>query len=268
MAIEIKDGFEEDEDEVVKQEEASADEEIAEDDFEFAAKTESEEPTETEAESEDEESVEDESDGEPAEKQTEPEAGEESEEPSDEAEPKTETGAESNEVSGEAPEAEEKAEKKSLFGKKKEKRDKKDDKIDELTDLLKRNMAEFDNFRKRTEKEKSAMYEIGARSVIEKLLPIVDNFERGLATKTDEDKENDSFANGMDLVYKQILKLFEDLGVEVIETEGKTFDPSFHNAVMHIDDENLGENVIAQEFQKGYTYRGTVIRHSMVQVAN
>jgi molecular chaperone GrpE len=161
-----------------------------------------------------------------------------------------------------------KTEKKSLFGKKKEKKDKRDEKIEELTDLLKRNMAEFDNFRKRTEKEKAAMYEVGARSIIEKLLPVVDNFERGLATVSEEDKEKDSFANGMDLVYKQILKLFEDLDVQVIETEGKEFDPNLHNAVMHIEDENLGENVIAQEFQKGYTYRGTVIRHSMVQVAN
>ncbi len=162
----------------------------------------------------------------------------------------------------------EKSQKKGLFGKKKEKKDKRDEKIEELTELLKRNMAEFDNFRKRTEKEKSAMYEIGARSVIEKLLPVVDNFERGLATMSEEDKEKDSFANGMDLVYKQILKLFEDLGVEVIETQGKEFDPNLHNAVMHIDDENLGENMIAQEFQKGYIYKGTVIRHSMVQVAN
>ncbi len=164
--------------------------------------------------------------------------------------------------------APDKSQKKGLFGKKKEKKDKRDEKIEELTDLLKRNMAEFDNFRKRTEKEKSTMYEIGARSIVEKLLPIVDNFERGLATVSEEDKEKDSFANGMDLVYKQILKLFEELGVEVIETEGKEFDPNLHNAVMHVDDENLGENMIAQEFQKGYTYKGTVIRHSMVQVAN
>lgn len=177
-------------------------------------------------------------------------------------------GSETAEEPCEKSEDTEKAQKKGLFGKKKEKKDKRDEKIDELTDLLKRNMAEFDNFRKRTEKEKSAMYEIGAKSIIEKLLPIVDNFERGLATVSEEEKEKDSFANGMDLIYKQILKLFEDLGVEVIETEGKEFDPNLHNAVMHIEDENLGENVIAQEFQKGYTYKGTVIRHSMVQVAN
>ena len=164
--------------------------------------------------------------------------------------------------------SEEKPEKKGLFGKKKDKKDKRDEKIDELTDLLKRNMAEFDNFRKRTEKEKATMYDMGAKSIVEKLLPIVDNFERGLATVSDEEKADNSFANGMDLIYKQILKLFEDLGVEAIETEGKEFDPNLHNAVMHIEDENLGENVIAQEFQKGYTYKGTVIRHSMVQVAN
>ncbi len=250
--IEIKDGF--DEEEILKDETMAEDEAFEGDEDAEAEESEVEAETE-ECEPEEDESEEDEEDSE-----------EESEEAVDE-EGSTET------VTGEvedAPDSEEagKPEKKSLFGKKKDKRDKKDDKIDELTDLLKRNMAEFDNFRKRTEKEKSAMYEIGARSVIEKLLPIVDNFERGLATKSDEDKEEDSFTNGMDLVYKQILKLFEDLGVEVIETEGQTFDPNFHNAVMHIDDENLGENVIAQEFQKGYTYRGTVIRHSMVQVAN
>lgn len=193
---------------------------------------------------------------------TETSAGEDSEDAED-AE-----GSEAEEGQSEKPEDAEKVQKKGLFGKKKEKKDKRDEKIEELTDLLKRNMAEFDNFRKRTEKEKSAMYEVGARSIIEKLLPVVDNFERGLATVSEEDKEKDSFANGMDLVYKQILKLFEDIGVEVIETEGKEFDPNLHNAVMHIEDENLGENVIAQEFQKGYTYKGTVIRHSMVQVAN
>ncbi len=244
--IEIKDGF--DDEEILKEESMAEDEALTEDEEAEESEEEAEE-AEEEAEEESEETE---------------EASEEAEAEEPEAEASETDNEESEESDDDAP----KSEKKSLFGKKKDKRDKKDDKIDELTDLLKRNMAEFDNFRKRTEKEKSAMYEIGARSVIEKLLPIVDNFERGLATKTDEEKEEDSFTNGMDLVYKQILKLFEDLGVEVIETEGKTFDPNFHNAVMHIDDENLGENVIAQEFQKGYTYRGTVIRHSMVQVAN
>ena len=128
-------------------------------------------------------------------------------------------------------------------------------------------MAEFDNFRKRTEKEKSAMYEIGARDIIEKILPVVDNFERGLATVTEDAKDN-PYADGMEKIYKQLIKTLEDLGVTPIEALGKEFDPNFHNAVMHIEDENLGENIIAAELQKGYMYRDSVVRHSMVQVAN
>ena len=116
--------------------------------------------------------------------------------------------------------------------------------------------------------EKAAMFDLGARSVIEKLLPVVDNFERGLGSIGPDQKVDESFANGMDMVYKQLLKLFEDLGVQAIETEGKEFDPNLHNAVMHVDDDKYGENMIAQEFQKGYKYKDTVIRHSMVQVAN
>ena len=154
-----------------------------------------------------------------------------------------------------------------LKDKKKDKKDPKDQQIEDLTDRIKRNMAEFDNFRKRTEKEKSAMFEMGARATIEKILPIVDNFERGLAT-IPEDKKEDSFVDGMDKVYKQLIKSLEEMGVEPIEAVGKEFDPNFHNAVMHVEDENFGENVVAAEFQKGYTYKGTVIRHSMVQVAN
>ena len=154
-----------------------------------------------------------------------------------------------------------------VFGKKKEKKDPKDQKIEELTDQLKRQMAEFDNFRKRTEKEKSAMFEVGARSIIEKMLPVIDNFERGLAT-VPEDAKGTPFAEGMDMIYKQLLKNLEEAGVKPIEAVGQPFDPNFHNAVMHVEDENLGENVVAQEFQKGYMYRDTVIRHSMVQVAN
>lgn len=161
---------------------------------------------------------------------------------------------------------EEKAEKKGLF-RKKEKKDPRDEKIEELTDLLRRNMAEFDNFRKRTEKEKSAMFEIGARDILEKILPVVDNFERGLAA-IPEDMKDSSFATGMEMIYKQLMKTLEDVGVKPIEAVGKEFDPNFHNAVMHIDDESLGENMIAAELQKGYMYRDTVIRHSMVQVAN
>jgi molecular chaperone GrpE len=157
-----------------------------------------------------------------------------------------------------------KKDKKKLFGKKK---DKKDEMLEELTDKHQRLMAEFQNFRNRTEKEKSMQFELGAKSVIEKLLPIMDNFERGLAALSEEDL-NSPVGQGMSMIYKQCETALTDMGVEVIQTEGCEFDPEFHNAVMHIDDEELGENVIAEEFQKGYTYRGTVVRHSMVKVAN
>ena len=169
--------------------------------------------------------------------------------------------AESGENPGEA------SEKKGLFGRKKDKKDKKDEKIEELTDRLIRSAAEFDNFRKRTEKEKAAMFEVGAKSIIEKVLPVVDNFERGLATVPEEEKGN-PFAEGMDKIYRQLLKTLEEAGVEPIEAVGKEFDPNLHNAVMHVEDEELGENIVAEEFQKGYTYRGSVVRHSMVKVAN
>ncbi|WP_407926035.1 nucleotide exchange factor GrpE [Clostridium vitabionis] len=150
---------------------------------------------------------------------------------------------------------------------KNQKKDPRDQKISELTDSLQRLYAEFDNFRKRTEKEKSAMYEIGAKDIIEKMLPILDNFERGLATVPEAEKEN-SFVKGMDKVYKQFLKTLDDIGVKPIEAAGKAFDPNFHNAVMHVDDENYGENIVVEELQKGYTYRDSVVRHSMVKVAN
>ncbi len=140
-------------------------------------------------------------------------------------------------------------------------------KVAELTDRVQRTMAEFDNYRKRTEKEKAARYEVGARSVIERMLPIIDNFERGLST-VDEEKKKDPFVDGMDKVYKQMIAVLEDMGVSPIEALGKEFDPSFHNAVMHTDDENVGENQIVEEFQKGYTYKGSVVRYSMVKVAN
>jgi len=155
---------------------------------------------------------------------------------------------------------------KKLFGKK-NKKDKKDEKIEELTDRLTRQMAEFDNFRKRTEKEKSQMYEIGAKDIIEKMLPVVDNFERGLDAVKEEDKE-DPFIQGMEMVYKQLMTVLGELGVKPIEAVGKEFDPNLHNAVMHVEDENFGENIIAEEFQKGYMYRDSVVRHSMVKVAN
>lgn len=155
---------------------------------------------------------------------------------------------------------------KKLFGKK-DKKDKKDEKIEELTDKLTRQMAEFDNFRKRTEKEKTQMYEVGAKDIIEKILPVVDNFERGLDAVKEEDKE-DPFVQGMEKVYKQLMTTLEGIEVKPIEAVGQEFDPNLHNAVMHVEDENTGENIITEEFQKGYTYRDTVVRHSMVKVAN
>ena len=161
---------------------------------------------------------------------------------------------------------EEKKSGKKLFGKK-DKKDKKDEKIEELTDRLTRQMAEFDNFRKRTEKEKSQMYEVGAKDIIEKILPVVDNFERGLDAVKEEDKE-DPFIQGMEKVYKQLMTTLEGIEVKPIEAVGQEFDPNLHNAVMHVEDENLGENIIAEEFQKGYMYRDSVVRHSMVKVAN
>ena len=151
--------------------------------------------------------------------------------------------------------------------KKKKKKEKWEEKIEELEDRVKRQMAEFDNFRKRTEKEKSHMYEVGARDVIEKILPVVDNFERGLAS-VPEDQKSDPVIDGMEKVYRQLMTILTDLGVTPIEAVGEEFDPNYHNAVMHVEDEELGENVVAEEFQKGYMYRDTVIRHSMVKVAN
>lgn len=160
--------------------------------------------------------------------------------------------------------ASEAGEKKGFFKKKKDPRD---EKIEELTDRVKRQMAEFENFRKRTEKEKSTMYEMGVKDVIEKILPVVDNFERGIAAISG-DAKGTPLAEGMEKIYKQLTKTLEDLGVKPIEAEGQAFDPSFHNAVMHVEDESLGENIVAEELQKGYTYRDSVVRHSMVKVAN
>ena len=153
-----------------------------------------------------------------------------------------------------------------LFGKK-NKKDKKDEKIEELTDRLTRQMAEFDNFRKRTDKEKSQMYEVGAKDIIEKILPVVDNFERGLDAVKEEEKD-DPFVQGMEKVYKHLMTTLEEIEVKPIEAVGKEFDPNLHNAVMHVEDENFGENIVAEEFQKGYTYRDSIVRHSMVKVAN
>ncbi len=172
--------------------------------------------------------------------------------------------AEEQEIAEEASKSDDKSSK-GLFGKKK--KDKKDEKIEELTDKVARQMAEFDNFRKRTEREKSQMYEVGAKDIIEKILPVVDSFERGFAA-AGEDKKDDPFVDGMDKVYKQLVTTLEEAGVKAIEAVGQPFDPEFHNAVMHIEDESLGENVVAEEFQKGYMYRDSVVRHSMVKVAN
>ena len=188
-------------------------------------------------------------------------------------EPVTEPVEESPEATaGENPEGEKEADaadekeskgKTSFFGKKK-KDNKLEQQIEDLTDRLKRNMAEFDNFRKRTEKEKSSMYIIGAKDIIEKILPVVDNFERGRAQAT----EGDPFAEGMEKIYKQLTTTLESLGVEPIEAVDKEFNPDLHNAVMHVEDESVGDNIIVEELQKGYTYKGFVVRHSMVKVAN
>ena len=173
------------------------------------------------------------------------------------------------EPSGEEEEREGKEDKK-LF-KKKQKADKKQDalkeKIDELEDKVKRQMAEFDNFRKRTEKEKTAMFETVARSVIEKILPVVDNFERGFSSIPEEEKGT-SFAAGMEMVYKQLMTELEKMDVKPIPAVGEEFDPNLHNAVMQVESEEYETGVIAQELQKGYTYRGTVVRHSMVAVVS
>ena len=187
---------------------------------------------------------------------------EEAQQESDDSEPAEETAAnEDAEGSGSA--------KEGFFRKKK--KDKKEEalkaRIDELEDRVKRQMAEFENFRKRTDKEKAAMFETGAKSVIEKILPVVDNFERGLAA-VPEDEKGSAFVEGMNKVYKQLLTELDNMGVKPIEAVGQEFDPNFHNAVMHIEDENFGENIVAEEFQKGYTYHDTVVRHSMVKVAN
>ncbi len=151
--------------------------------------------------------------------------------------------------------------------KKKEKKDPKDEKIEELTDRVKRSMAEFENFRKRTEKEKSQMFETGAKSIVEKVLPVVDSFERAFDSVPEEEEES-PFVDGMKKIFKQLTTVLDEAGVTAIEALGKEFDPELHNAVMHVDDDNYGENEVIEEFQKGYMYRDSVVRHSMVKVAN
>lgn len=154
-------------------------------------------------------------------------------------------------------------EKKGLF--KKKKKDKKDEQIEELNDRLKRQMAEFENFRKRSEKEKSQMFDMGAKTIVEKILPVIDNFERGLAAVPD-DKKDDPFITGMDKVYKQMLTELDAAGVKPIECVGQEFDPDFHNAVMQVENDEFESGTVAQELQKGYMYKDSVVRHSMVSV--
>ena len=167
----------------------------------------------------------------------------------------------------EAQEAEAKDDKDSKKGlkKKEKKKDKRDEQIEQLNDKVMRQMAEFENFRRRTEIEKSQMFATGAKSIVEKILPVVDNFERGLATV---EEGADPFADGMLMIYKQLLTTLDEVGVKPIEAVRQEFNPDFHNAVMHVEDEEVGENIVVEEFQKGYMYNDTVVRHSMVKVAN
>ena len=183
----------------------------------------------------------------------EPEDAEETEATEEEA-----VGKETNSEDAEEPK------KKKLF-EKKNKKDKKDEQIAELTDKLKRQLAEFENFRKRSEKEKSQMFDMGAKTIVEKILPVIDNFERGLAAVPD-DKKDDPFITGMDKVYKQMLTELDAAGVKPIECVGQEFDPDFHNAVMQVENDELESGTVAQELQKGYMYKDSVVRHSMVSV--
>ena len=166
--------------------------------------------------------------------------------------------------SSEDDDADKTEEKEGIF-KKKKKKDKKDEQIEDLTDRLKRQMAEFENFRKRTEKEKTQMFDMGAKTIVEKILPVIDNFETGLAT-VPEDKQEDPFVSGMQMVYKQLMTELENAGVKAIECAGQEFNPDFHNAVMQVESEELESGVIAQVLQKGYMYKDSVVRHSMVSV--
>ena len=202
------------------------------------------------------------------EKELQDEAVEETVEAAEEKEVTEETTEETTEevTDAETSEAEEtKTEGKKLFGKKEKKKDKSQEKIEELEDKVKRQLAEFENFRNRTEREKTAMFETGAKSVIEKILPVIDNFERGLMTVPEEDKES-PFVDGMNKIYKQMVTELESIGVKPIEAVGLEFDPNLHNAVMQVESEEYESGVVAQELLKGYTYHDTVVRHSMVAV--
>ncbi|MGN0355362.1 MAG: nucleotide exchange factor GrpE [Muricoprocola sp.] len=176
----------------------------------------------------------------------------------------TDTSETAEEVTEETSDDGEKKEKRFW---KKEKKDKNAELVEELTDRVKRQMAEFENFRKRSEKEKAGMFEMGAKSVIEQILPIIDNFERGLAGLSEEAKA-DPFVEGMEKVYRQLVETMDKLNVKPIEAVGAEFNPDLHNAVMHIEDEEAGENIVVEEFLKGYKYNDQVVRHSMVKVAN
>lgn len=202
------------------------------------------------------------------EKELQEEAVEETVEAAEEKEVTEETTEEITEevTDEETSEAEEtKTEGKKRFGKKEKKKDKSQEKIEELEDKVKRQLAEFENFRNRTEREKTAMFETGAKSVIEKILPVIDNFERGLMTVPEEDKES-PFVDGMNKIYKQMVTELESIGVKPIEAVGLEFDPNLHNAVMQVESEEYESGVVAQELLKGYTYHDTVVRHSMVAV--
>lgn len=174
----------------------------------------------------------------------------------------TAEAAEAEEVKQEAEDSSKKDKKKK---EKKEKKDKKDEQIEELQDRVKRQLAEFENFRNRSEKEKASMYEMGAKSVIEKILPVLDNFERGLAAIPEGEAES-AVATGMQMIYKQMVTELENMGVKPIEAVGKEFDPNFHNAVMQTESDEYESGIVAQELQKGYLYRDSVVRHSMVSV--
>ena len=182
------------------------------------------------------------------------------------AEPESDAEEKDNTAQEEA--GEEKPGDKKLLGKRKDKKlVKLEEKPADLEDKRMRQLAEFENFRKRSEKEKSQMFEVGAKTVIEKMLPVIDNFERGLMAVPEEEKDT-SFVQGVELVYKQILTTFEELGVKPIEAVGQEFDPNLHNAVMMVDDDSLESGTVAEEMQKGYLYKDTVVRHSMVKVVN
>jgi len=171
------------------------------------------------------------------------------------------------EISEETKDADKSKKKSKIFSKKKDLKDKKDDIIEELNDKLKRSMAEFDNFRKRTNQEKAGMYVVGAKEIVEAMLPVVDNFERGLAA-VPEGEEDSPFVEGMTMIYKQMMKALEDVGVTPIVAVGQEFNPDIHNAVMHIESDEEGDNIVVEELQKGYRYKDFVVRHSMVKVAN